>query len=139
MALAAAGDTQRTLVVDTKCSCDDEVADDKILIPTLEVVVYPRQGKQKRRLFPHAQEVAQPEERRQYSEQEAAGLHGRYQAIWKRPPGFVLGVLDNRFREALVRELEDEDVDPDEKYHQRGSCEDEKEVWGRVGCEEGPG
>ena len=51
----------------------------------------------------------------------------------------IIGVLDNRFRRGLVRELEDEDIDPDEKGHEGDSCEDEEEVWGRVGCEEGTG
>ena len=110
------GDFQRPEVVQAECGGDDGVAHEPALVAALEAVVQPRQRVQQGRLGADVHgEVVEGEHERDCEEHPFAHLGGRHAPAWDGPPGLVERVFLGRLGEALVREVEDEEVGPVEE------------------------
>lgn len=119
----------RSSAVANKACCIDNITNHEILIGAAKVVVHILQCVHDDG-FPHAARVEGNKDRdRKDGEQQASCLVGRKSSRRDWTPWFVDRVFDDGLWQTLIRQIKDEYIDPDPKYHQWYPLEDSGSVW----------
>lgn len=135
----AAGDQGRTRAVAHEPERVDEVAHEIALVGAAEVVVHPGEHHHGNGFLHPAKVAGDEETNRKDCKEEPPRLHYGNPARRQRTPRFVDGILDNRARQTLIGQVEDQDIDPVPKNDQGKSTENGQQLRCLIGCHDWPG